>query len=156
MCEEKYQTATGRDSERRGTRDHIANLEMDHGTPSANITKHLYMCFIDYNKAFDCVDYALIWNTLSRMGFQEHITHLLDRLYREQTDIVRTEFIDKEPFPIGKGVRQGVAYCPLCCSTRICWADYAEQQVYRNLKAESELRGGPFHEPLKTLAKNTA
>ena len=99
-------------SKGRGTRDHIANLRwiMER---QREYHQDLYMCFIDYNKAFDCVDHALMWNTLRRMGFPEHITHLLDRLYKGQTAVVRTEFGDTEPFPIGKGVRQGCILSPM-------------------------------------------
>ena len=88
--------------------------EMDHGTCQCEYQKDLYMCFINYNKAFLTASTdALMWNTLRRMGFPEHITHLLDRLYKGPTAVVQTEFGYTEPFPIGKGVRQGCILSPM-------------------------------------------
>lgn len=70
------------------------------------------MCFIDYSKAFDCVDHERMWNTLRDMGFPEHLIHLLHNLYDNQEAVVRTEFGDTENFGIGKGVRQGCILSP--------------------------------------------
>jgi len=54
------------------------------------------MCFIDYNKAFDCVDHSRLWNALRRMGKPEHPIVLIKSLYTKQEAAVRTEYGDTE------------------------------------------------------------
>ena len=74
--------------------------------------KPLFMCFIDYSKAFDCVDHPRLWNILQGMRIPEHITVLLQNLYTSLEATVRTEMGLTEWFPIGKGVQQGCILSP--------------------------------------------
>ena len=96
----------------RGTRDLIANLRwvME---KSREHQRDLYMCFIDYKKAFDCVDHERLWVILRVMGVPVHLIVLLKRLYTNQGATVRTEFGETENIDIGKGVRQGCILSPL-------------------------------------------
>ena len=75
--------------------------------------RDLYMCFIDYKKAFDCVDHERMWIILKDMGVPIHLVVLLRNLYANQKATVRTEFGETEQFDIGKGVRQGCILSPL-------------------------------------------
>ena len=96
----------------RGTRDHIANLRWI-GEKAKEFQKKLYMCFIDYSKAFDCVNHDRLWLTLRGMGVPEHLTVLLHNLYDDQKAVVLTEWGETESFDIGKGVRQGCILSPM-------------------------------------------
>ena len=72
--------------------------------------KHL-LCFIDYAKAFDCVDHNKLWKTLKEMGIPDHLTCLLRNLYAGQEATVRTEH-GTDWFQRGKGVHQGCILLP--------------------------------------------
>ena len=74
----------------------------------------IYMCFIDYSKAFDCVDHPPLWNMMEEMGIPEHMVHVIRSLYanQEAEAEVRTEYGDTESFSIGKSVRQGCVLSP--------------------------------------------
>ena len=69
--------------------------------------KNIYFCFIDYAKAFDCVDHNKLWKILQEMGTPDHLTCLLRNLYAGQEATVRTGHETIDWFQIGKGVRQG-------------------------------------------------
>ena len=69
--------------------------------------KNIYFCFIDYAKAFDCVDHNKLWKILQEMGNPDQLTCLLRNLYAGQEAIVRTGHGTIDWFQIGKGVRQG-------------------------------------------------
>ena len=69
--------------------------------------KNIYFCFIDYAKAFDCVDHNKLWKILKEMGIPDHLTCLLRNLYAGQEETVRTGHGTRDWFQIGKGVRQG-------------------------------------------------
>ena len=69
--------------------------------------KNIYFCFIDYAKAFDCVDHNQQWKNLKEMGIPDHLTCLLRNLYAGQEATVRTGHGTTDWFQIGKGVRQG-------------------------------------------------
>ena len=73
----------------RGTRDQIANIRwiME---KAREFQKNIYFCFIDYAKAFDCVDHNKLWKILKEMGIPDHLTFLLRNLYAGQEAIVRT------------------------------------------------------------------
>ena len=96
---------------RRGTRDHIANLRwiMER---QREFGQEVHLCFIDYSKAFDCVNHALMWKTLREMGIPMHLIILLRNLYANQVAVVRTEHGDTASFQIKKGVRQGCILSP--------------------------------------------
>ena len=64
----------------RGTRDHIANLRWLMET-TREFGKPVYLCFIDYSKTFDCVDYPRLWNQLRQLGIPEHLTCLMRNLH---------------------------------------------------------------------------
>ena len=68
--------------------------------------KNIYFCFIDYAKAFDCVDHNKLWKILKEMGLPDHLTCLLRNLYAGQEATVRTGHGKTDWFQIGKGVRQ--------------------------------------------------
>ena len=74
--------------------------------------KNIYFCFIDYAKAFDCVDLNKLWKILKEMGIPEHLTHLLRNLYADQEATVRTGHGTWEWLQIGKGVHQGCILSP--------------------------------------------
>ena len=91
----------------RGTRDQIANIRwiMD---KAREFQKNIYFCFIDYAKAFDCVDHNKLWKILKEMGIPPgYLTCLLRNLYGGQEAKVRTGHGTTDWFQIGKGVRQG-------------------------------------------------
>ena len=67
--------------------------------------KNSYFCFIDYAKAFDCVDHNKLWKILKQMGIPDHLTCLLRNLYAGQEATVRTGHGTTDWFQIGKGVR---------------------------------------------------
>ena len=69
--------------------------------------KNIYFCFIDYIKAFDCVDQNKLWKILKEMGIPDHLTCLLRNLYDGQEATVRTGHGTTDWFEIGKGVYQG-------------------------------------------------
>ena len=73
----------------RGTRDQIANIHWIIKT-AREFQKNIYFCFIDYAKAFDCVDHNQLWKILKEMGIPDHLTCLLRNLYAGQEATVRT------------------------------------------------------------------
>uniref|UniRef100_A0A4W2CNM2 RNA-directed DNA polymerase n=1 Tax=Bos indicus x Bos taurus TaxID=30522 RepID=A0A4W2CNM2_BOBOX len=95
----------------RGTRDQIANIRwiMD---KAREFQKNIYFCFIDYAKAFDCVDHNKLWKILKEMGIPDHLICLLRNLYAGQEATVRTGHRTIDWFQIGKGVRQGCILSP--------------------------------------------
>jgi len=97
----------------RGTRDQIANIRWII-KKAREFQKNIYFCFIDYVKAFDCVDHNKLWKILKEMGIPDHLTCLLRNLYAGQEATVRTGHGTTDWFQIGKGVRQG-------CSHHLQW-----------------------------------
>ena len=95
----------------RGTRDHIANMRWVI-KKAKEFQKNIYFCFIDYAKAFDCVDHNTLWKILKEMGLPDHLTFLLRNLYAGQEATVRTGHGTTNWFQIGKGVRQGCILSP--------------------------------------------
>ena len=73
----------------RGTRDQIANIRWII-EKAKEFQKNIYFCFIDYAKAFDCVDHKKLWKILKEMGIPDHLTCLLRNLYAGQEATVRT------------------------------------------------------------------
>ena len=72
-----------------------------------NFRKNIYFCFIDYAKAFDCVDHNKLRKILKEMEIPDHLTCLLRNLYAGQEATVRTGHGTIDWFQRGKGVRQG-------------------------------------------------
>ena len=89
-----------------GTRDQIANIYWIIET-AREFQKNIYFCFIDYTKAFDCVDHNKLRKILQEMGIPDHLTCLLRNLYAGQEATVRTGHGTTDWFHIGKGVCQG-------------------------------------------------
>ena len=87
----------------RGTRDQIANTHWII-EKAREFQKNIYFCFIDYAKAFDCVDHNKLKNS-ERDGIQDHLICLLRNLYAGQEARVRTGHGTTDWFQIGKGVR---------------------------------------------------
>ena len=73
---------------------------------STRIPANIYFCFMDYTKAFDCVDHNKLWKILKEMGIPDHLTCLLRNLYAGQEATVRTGHGTTDWFQIGTGVRQ--------------------------------------------------
>ena len=96
--------------ESRGTRDQIANSHWII-EKAREFQKNVY-CFIDYAKAFDCVDHNELWNILKEMGIPDDLTSLLRNLYAGQEATVRTRHGTTDWFHIGKGVHQGCILPP--------------------------------------------
>ena len=94
----------------RGTRDQIANICWITET-AREFQKNIY-CFIDYAKAFDCVDHNKLWKILQEMGIPDHLTYLLRHLYAGQEATVRTGHGTMDWFQIGKEVHQGCILSP--------------------------------------------
>ena len=67
----------------RGTRDQIANIRWIM-QKAREFQKNIYFCFLDYDKAFDCVDHKKLWKILKDMGIPDHLTCLLRNLYAGQ------------------------------------------------------------------------
>uniref|UniRef100_A0AC11EP38 Uncharacterized protein n=1 Tax=Ovis aries TaxID=9940 RepID=A0AC11EP38_SHEEP len=74
--------------------------------------KNIYFCFIDYAKAFDCVDHNKLWKILKEMGIPDHLTCLVRNLYAGQEATVRTGHGTTDWFQISKGVHQGCILSP--------------------------------------------
>ena len=117
----------------RRTSDQIANIHwiME---KAREFQKNIYFCFIDYAKAFDCVDHNKLCKILKEMGMPDHLTCLLRNLYARQEATVRTGHGTKDWFQIGKGVCQGCILSPCLCNL------YAEY-IMRNAGLEEAQAG---------------
>ena len=121
----------------RGTRDQIANIcwIIEKAKESQ---KNIYFCFIDYTKAFDCVDHYKLWEILQE-GIPDHLTCLLRNLYASQEARVRTGHGTTDWFQMGKEVSQ-------CCILSHAYLIYmqstsCEISGWMKLKLESRLLG---------------
>ena len=122
----------------RGIRDQIANI---HWTTekAREFQKNIYFCFIDYAKAFDCVDHKKLWKILKEMGIPDHFTCLLRNLYAGQEATVRSRHGTTNWFKTGKGRRQG---CPLPPCLFDCYTECIMQNARLDKgKLESRLPG---------------
>ena len=95
----------------RGTRDQTVNIHWVIKN-AREFQRNIYFCFIDYVKAFDCVDHSKLWKILKEMGIPNHLTCLLRNLYAGQEAVVRTEHGTTDWFQIGKGVCRGCILSP--------------------------------------------
>ena len=95
----------------RGVSDQIANIHWII-EKAREFQKNLYLCFIDYAKAFDCVDHNKLWKILKEIGMPDHLTCLLRNLYAGQEAAVTTGHGTTDWFQIGKGVHQGYILSP--------------------------------------------
>uniref|UniRef100_A0A4W2DUG0 RNA-directed DNA polymerase n=1 Tax=Bos indicus x Bos taurus TaxID=30522 RepID=A0A4W2DUG0_BOBOX len=117
----------------RGTRDQIANIRwiME---KAREFQKNIYLCFIDYAKAFDWVDHNKLWKILKEMGIPDHLTCLLRNLYAAQEATVRMGHETTDWFQIGKGVRQGCILSP-------CLFNLYAEYIMRNAGLEETQAG---------------
>ena len=95
----------------RGTRDQTANIHWII-KKAREFQKNIYFCFIDYSKAFDCVDHNKLLKILKEMGIPDHLPCLFRNLYAGQEATVRTGHGTTDWFQIGKGVHQGCMLSP--------------------------------------------
>ena len=123
----------------RGTRDQIANICWII-EKAREFQKNIYFCFLDYAKAFDCVDHNKLWKILKEMGIPDHLTCLLRNLYACQEATVRTGH-GTDWIQIGKGVHQG-------CILSLCLFNLYAEYIMRNTGLE-EAQGG-----IKNAGKN--
>ena len=91
--------------------------------------KHIYFCFIDYAKAFDCEDRSKLWKILKEMGIPDHLICLLKNLYAGQEATVRTGHGTTDWFQTGKGVRQRCILFP-------CLLNFYAEYIMRNAVLE--------------------
>ena len=117
----------------RGTRDQIANIRCITGK-AREFQKNMYFCFIDYAKAYDCVDPKKLWKILQEMGIPDHLTYLLRNLYAGQEATVRIEHGTTDWFQIGKGVHQGCILSP-------CLFNFYAKYIMRNAGLEEAQAG---------------
>ena len=122
----------------RGARDQIANIHwiME---KAREFQKNIYFCFIDYAKAFNCVDHNKLWKILKEMEIPDYLICLLRNLYAGQEAKVRTGHGKIDWFQIGKGVCQGCILSP-------CLFNFYAEYIMRNAgwkkhKLESRLPG---------------
>uniref|UniRef100_A0A8B9W9G2 Reverse transcriptase domain-containing protein n=1 Tax=Bos mutus grunniens TaxID=30521 RepID=A0A8B9W9G2_BOSMU len=117
----------------RGTRDQIANICWII-EKAREFQKNIYFCFIDYAKAFDCVDHNKLWKILQEMGIPDHLICLLRNLYAGQEATVRTGRGTTDWFQIGKGVHQGCILSP-------CLFNLYAEYIMRNAGLEETQTG---------------
>ena len=95
---------------------------------------YAYFCFIDYAKAFDCVDHNKLWKILKEVGIPDHLTYFLRNLYSGQEATVRTGHGTTDWFQIRKGVRQG-------CILSLCLFNLYAEYIMRNAGLEEAQAG---------------
>ena len=117
----------------RGNRDKIANIHwvME---KAREFQKNIYFCFIDYAKAFDCVDPNKLWKILKERGIPDHLTCLLSNLYAGQGATVRTGHRTTDWIQIGKGIHQGCILSP-------CLFNLYAEYIMRNTGLEEAQAG---------------
>ena len=93
----------------RGTRDQLANIHWNI-EKAREVQKNIYFCFIDYTRAFDCVDHSKLWKILKEMSIPDHLTCLLRNLYAGQETTVRTDMELQTGSKLGKEYVKTV-YC---------------------------------------------
>ena len=117
----------------RGTRDQIANIRWII-KKAREFQKNIYLCFIDYAKAFDCVDHKKLWKILKEMGIPDHLTCLLRNRYAGQEATIRTGHGTTDWFQIGKGVHQRCILSP-------CFFNLYAEYIMRNTGLEEAQAG---------------
>ena len=117
----------------RGTRDQIANIYWII-KKAREFQKNIYFCFINYAKAFDCVDHNKLWKILQEIGIPDHLTCLLRNLYAGHDATVRIGHGTTDWFQIGKGVHQGCILSP-------CLFNLYAEYIMRNAGLEEAQAG---------------
>ena len=117
----------------KGTRNPIANINCII-KKARELQKNTYFCFIDFAKAFDCVDHNKLWKILKEMGIPDHLTCLLGNLYADQEATIRTGHGTRDWFQIGKGVHQGCILSP-------CLFNLYAEYIMRNVRLDEAQAG---------------
>ena len=116
----------------RGARDQIPTSTRS--SKKQEFQKNIYICFIDYAKAFNCVDHNKLWKILQEMGIPDHLICLLRNLYGGHEATVRTGHGTTDWFQIGKGVYQGCILSP-------CIFNFHAEYIMRNAGLEETQAG---------------
>ena len=111
----------------------VCQHPLDHGK-SKRVPENIYFCFIDYAKAFVCVDHNKLWKILREMGIPHHLTCLLRNLYAGQEATVRTGHGTTDWFKIGKEIHQGCILSP-------CLFNLYAEYIMRNAGLEEAQAG---------------
>ena len=117
----------------RGTRDQIANICWII-EKAREFQNNIYFCFVNYAKAWDCVDHNKLWKILREMGIPDHLTCLLRNLYAGQEATVRTELGTTDWFQIRKGEHQSCILSP-------CLFNLYAECIIRNTRLEEAEAG---------------
>ena len=117
----------------RGTRDQIANICL-FIEKARELQKIIYFCFIDYAKAFDCVNHSKLWKILKEMGIPDHFTCFLRNLCAGQEATVRTGHGTTDWFQIGKGVHQD-------CILSLCLFNLYAEYIMQNARLDEAQAG---------------
>ena len=112
----------------KGTRDQIVNICWII-EKAREFQKNIYFCFMDYAKAFDCVEHNKLRKTLKDVGIPDHLTCILRHLYAGKETTVKTGHGTTDWFQIGKGVRQGCILSP-------CLFNLYTEYIMRNVGLE--------------------
>ena len=96
--------------------------------------KNIYFWFIEYTKAFDCVDHNKMWKILQEMGIPDHLTCLLRNLYAGQEATVRIRHRTMDWKKIGKGVHQG-------CTLSPCLSNFYAEHIVWNARLDEAQAG---------------
>ena len=125
----------------RGTRDQIVNIHWII-EKAREFQKNINFCFIEYAKAFDCVDHNKVRKILQEMGIPDHLTCFLSNLYAGQEATVRTGRGTRDWLQIGRGEHQG-------CILSLCLFDIHAEYIMRNSGLEEAQAG------IKIVGRNT-
>ena len=117
----------------RGIRDQIANICWII-EKAREFQKNIYFCFIDYAKAFDCVDHNKLWKILKKIGIPDHLTCLLRNLYASREAAGRTGHGTTDLFQIGKGIRQS-------SMLSLCLFNLNAEYIMRNARLDEAQAG---------------
>jgi len=140
----------------RGTRNQIANI-CRITKKAREVQKNIYFCFIDYAKAFDCVDHNKLWKIIKEMGIPDHLTCLLRNLYAGQEATIRTEHGTTDWFQMGKGVHQGYILSPCLFNLYaeyIMWNLGLEEAQARIKVARSSINNLRYADDTTLMAEN--
>ena len=121
----------------KGTRNQFMNLKLII-EKYRDYNKTLYICFIDYRKAFDKVSYNKPWQIMRNIGFPQHLLKLLQVLYQGQRAAVRTGYGLKEWFSIEQGVRQGCILSPFLFNI---YSESIMREALKGFEGSIKLRG---------------
>jgi len=117
----------------RQTRNQIASMHWII-EKAREFQKNIYLCFIDYAKAFNCVDHKKLWKILQEMGIPDHLTCLLRNVYVGQEVTVKTGHVTTDWFQTGEGVHQDCILSP-------CLFNFYADYIMRNARLDEAQAG---------------